>query len=121
MWNRAEKRIDIYGGNIMIIGFAIMSIVAVIFLGIGISCRKSHEAVGFFTFVEPLKVEDVEHYNGAASILWIVAAGTIEILGIPCFFLQQNSPLWILVIFAVMILVIVMIIAFLKIEAKYKK
>lgn len=105
----------------MVIGFGIVSIIAAIFLGIGISCRKSHEAVGFFTFVEPPTVEDIEHYNRAVSILWIVAAGVVEILGIPCVFLRQNSPLWILVIFAVMLLVIVMMIAYLKIEAKYRK
>ncbi len=105
----------------MIIGFGIVSIVAAIFIGIGISCRRSQEAVGFFTFVEPPTVEDIEHYNRAVSILWIVAGGIIEILGIPFFFLQQNSPLWILVIFAVMLLVIVMMIAYLKMEAKHRK
>lgn len=105
----------------MVIGFVIVSLVAAIFLGIGISCHKSHEAVGFFTFVEPPAVEDVEHYNHAVSLLWFVAAGIIEILGIPFFFLQQNSPLWFLVVFAVLFLVIVMMVTYLKIEAKYKK
>lgn len=36
----------------MVIAFIIWSIVAALFLGIGISCRKSNEAVGFFTFVK---------------------------------------------------------------------
>lgn len=49
------------------------SIVAVIFLGVGISCRKSSEAVVF------------------------------EVIGIPLLFLKQNSPLFIPVIFAVMV------------------
>ena len=37
----------------MILGFIVWSVVAIIFWGIGISCRKSHEAVGFFTFDQP--------------------------------------------------------------------
>ena len=105
----------------MIIGFIIVSVIAVIFLSIGISCRNSREAVGFFTFVKPPIVEDVKHYNNAVSILWFVVAGMVEIIGITFLFLQQNSPIWIFVTFGVMILVIVMIIAYLKIETKYKK
>lgn len=98
-----------------------MSIVALVLLAIGISCRKANEAVGFFTFVKPSKVENVKDYNIAVSILWFVAAGVIEILGIPMLFLEQNSPLFIIVTFAVVILVIVMMVAYIKIEAKYKK
>ena len=105
----------------MIIGFVIWSIVAIIFFGIGISCRKSHEAVGFFTFVKPPVVEDVEHYNNAISILWFIAAGVLEIIGIPILFLKQNSPLCIPIIFVVIVGVIAMVIAYLKIEEKYKK
>lgn len=105
----------------MVIGFIIWSIVAAVFLGIGISCRKSTEAVGFFTFVEPPMVEDVENYNNAMSVLWFVAAGVLEITGIPILFLEQNSPLFIPIIFVVIILLIVMMIMYLKIEAKYKR
>ncbi len=105
----------------MVIAFIIWSIVAALFLGIGISCRKSNEAVGFFTFVKPPIVEDVEHYNNEVSILWFVAAGALEIIGIPLLFLKQNSPLFIPVIFAVVILIIVMMVVYIKIEAKYKK
>lgn len=60
-------------------------------------------------------------YNIAVSVLWFVAAGVIEILGIPMLFLEQNSPLFIIVTFAVVILVIVMMVTYIKIEAKYKK
>ncbi len=103
------------------IGFIIWSIVAVIFLGIGISCHKSKEAVGFFTFVKPPVVENVERYNNAVAVLWFFFAGVFEILGIPLLFLKQNSPLFIPVIFAVVILDIVTMIVYIKIEAKYKK
>lgn len=101
------------------IGFIVVSIVALIFLGIGISCRRANEAVGFFTFAKPPKVENVKDYNIAVSILWFVAAGVVEILGISMLFFKQNSPIF--EIFAVVILVIVMMYAYIKIEAKYKK
>ncbi len=105
----------------MVIGFIIWSIVAVIFLGTGISCRKSSEAVGFFSFVKPPIVENVEHYNNAVSVLWFFMAGVFEIIGFPLLILKQNSPLFIPVIFAVVILVIVMMVVYFKIEAKYRK
>ena len=105
----------------MIIGFSIWSIVAAVFFGIGISCLRSTEAVGFFTFVNPPEIKDVAHYNKAVSVLWLTAAAVFEIIGIPVLFLEQNSPFFVLVIFAVMILLIGMMITYLKIEAKYRK
>lgn len=105
----------------MMIAFIIWSVVAAIFLGIGISCRKSSEPVGFFTFTNPPIVEDIKRYNNAVSVVWFGAAVVLEIIGIPLLFLEQNSPVSILLIFAVMILVIAMMIAYLKIEGKFKK
>ena len=105
----------------MIIAFIIWSIVTVVFLGIGISCRKSNEAVGFFTGSKPPVVEDVKRYNKAVSKLWFVSAGIYEVMGVPLLFLEQNSLLFIPIIFAVVIGLIVMMVAYLKIEAKYKK
>ena len=105
----------------MIIGFIIWSIVTVIFLGIGISCRKSREAVGFFTGCKPPVIENVVQYNMAVSKLWFVSAGIYEVLGLPLLFLEQNSLLFIPIIFAVVIGLIVMMVAYLRIEAKYKK
>ena len=105
----------------MFIGFVVVSMVALVLLSIGISCRRANEAVGFFTFIKPPKVENVKDYNIAVSILWFVAAGVTEILGIPMLFLEQNSPIFIFVMFAVVILVIAMMIAYIKIEAKYKQ
>ena len=55
----------------MIIGFAIWSIVAIIFAGIGISCRKSHEAVGFFTGCKPPTIKDVEKYKKMQMWLYL--------------------------------------------------
>ena len=94
------------------IGFIVWSIVAVSFTGIGISGWKSEKAVGFFTFLEPPKVNDVKKYNHAVSTLWIVSAILLEVLGIPLLVLEQNSP--------VFIPVIGMIIAYIRIEHRHK-
>lgn len=105
----------------MTIGFIIWSIVSIIFLWIGISCRKSQEAVGFFTFVKPPAVGDVKKYNYAVSALWIIAAILLEIMGIPLLFMEQNSPEVIFIIFGVFVLIIAMMIVFTRIEIKYKR
>ncbi|MFR8547703.1 MAG: hypothetical protein ACLVEV_03620 [Lachnospiraceae bacterium] len=105
----------------MIIGFVIWSIVAVIFLGIGVACRRADNAMGFFTFIKPPVVTDVKQYNKAVSILWFTAATILEILGLPLLFAKQNSPVFIFMIIAIMLLVIGMMIAYLRIESKYKK
>ena len=104
----------------MLVAFIIWSIVAVLFLGIGIVGRKSKDAVGFFTFVKPPKVTDVNKYNRAVSVLWIVAAVVLEIIGVPLLFLEQNSPMFILIIFSIVALIIGMMIAYIRIESKYK-
>lgn len=105
----------------MIIGFIIWSIVSIVFVGIGISCHKSKESVGFFTFMKAPIVTDIERYNNAVAKLWIVVACAFEIIGIPLLFLEQNSPLFTPVIFAIVILVIVMIIVYIRIEVQYRK
>lgn len=105
----------------MIIGFIIWSIVTVIFVGIGISCRKSSEAVGFFSGCKPPIIENVEQYNRAVSNLWFVTAGVYEIMGVPLLFLEQNSLMFIPIIFGVVLGLIIMMVVYLRIEAKYKK
>lgn len=104
----------------MLIAFIIWSIAAGLFLGIGIVGRKSKKAVGFFTFVEPPKVTTVNKYNHSVSVLWIIVAVIFEIIGVPLLFLEQNSPISILMIVGVVALIIGMMIAYLRIEAKYK-
>ena len=105
----------------MLIAFIIWSIAAVLFLGIGIAGRKSKEAVGFFTFVKSPEVTDVNKYNRAVSTLWIISAVVLEIIGVPLLFSEQNSPMFILLIFGVVVLVIGMMITYVRIESKYKK
>lgn len=104
----------------MIIGFIIWSIVPIIFLGIGISSRKANEAVGFFIFAKPPKVEDTQRYNNAVSTLWFVAAAVLEVLGIPFLFSKQTTPIVILIILAVRILILAMLYVYFTIETKYQ-
>ncbi|MDE6725674.1 MAG: hypothetical protein K2J79_08720, partial [Ruminiclostridium sp.] len=63
----------------MIIGFIVCSIIAALFVVIGISGARSKEPVGFFTFAKTPEVSDVGKYNRAVSILWIIAAVLLEI------------------------------------------
>ena len=104
-----------------IIAFAVWSIVALTFAIIGISSRKSAEPVGFFSNVKPPKVKDVKQYNKAVSTIWIVFAVVFEILGIPILVFEQNSPVFLVVILGVAALLIGIIIAYFKVEAKYKE
>lgn len=104
----------------MIIGFIFWSVIAALFLGIGISGLKSKEAVGFFTFVKAPTVNDVKKYNRAVSILWFAGAVLLEIMGVPLLFLEQNSPIFILVVLGVIALVIGMMIGYMKVEKKYR-
>ncbi len=105
----------------MIIGFIIWSMCALIFLAIGISGWKSEKAVGFFTFVNPPEMKDIKKYNHAVSVLWFIFTILFEIMGIPVLFIKQNSPVAILLVFGVFFLVIGIIIAYLKIETKYRQ
>ena len=101
-------------------GFAIWSIVALLFLIIGLRTWKSQKPVGFFTFSEAPDVKDVTKYNHAVSILWMTAAVLLELLGVPLLFLEQNAPQTILIIFGTVGLMIAMMIAYTRIEARYR-
>ena len=104
----------------MIIGFIIWSIVFLVILGIGIWSWHSGKAVGFFSGVKPPEVTDVRRYNRSVATLWFVYAALFESLGIPLLFLKQNSPGFIPVIFSVPALLIAMMIAYIRIEGKYR-
>ena len=104
----------------MIAAFMIWSVVAVIFLIIGVSTWKAKEAAGFFTSVKPPKVKDIERYNHAVAKLWFAAAFIFEILGLSLLWLEQNSPQIIFTILGVVILVIAMMTVYIRVEAKYK-
>ena len=104
----------------MIIGFVIWSIAAVLFLVIGISSWRSENEVGFFTGVNPPKMKDVTAYNHAVGKIWFWFTGLFEIAGIPFLFMKQNSLIALLIVVVVFLLVIGVIIAYLRVEAKYR-
>ena len=105
----------------MIIGFVIWSLVTVLFIGIGIKCRKSDEPIGFFTGCKPSNIDDVSEYNKAVSHLWFVSAIIYEVMGVLLLFLEQNSLLFVPIVFGVVFEMIIMMVVYLRIEAKYKK
>ncbi len=106
----------------MIIGFIIWTICAVLFVAIGISNLKSDKPVGFFTFANPPTIkEDVKKYNRDVAVLWFVFAFLLELLGTPFLFFEQNSPAFLIIIPGVIVLIIFLMVAYFKIEAKYRE
>ncbi|MGN0435565.1 MAG: hypothetical protein ACI4D8_02925, partial [Wujia sp.] len=105
---------------IMIIAFVIWSLVAIIFLMIGISSYRSKVEVGFFNGVKPKKMKDVAAYNHAVAKIWFFFAAAFEIIGIPLLFIEQNSPVALIMVLLTIWLIIGIIIAYLKVEQKYK-
>lgn len=104
----------------MAAAFIIWSIVAIIFVFIGIGAWNAKEEIGFFTFSKPPKMKNVIKYNHAVGKLWFVFAAVLEALGVPFLFIEQNSPIVLLTIFGTVFLVIIIMIAYLRIENKYK-
>lgn len=104
----------------MIIGFVIWSVVAMFYLLIGIHSWNAKEEAGFFTFTKPPKMKDVTAYNHAVGKIWFCFTGLFEIIGIPFLFIEQNSPVALLIVVAVLLLVIGTMIAYLRVEAKYR-
>lgn len=103
------------------IGYSIWSVVAVIFLIIGISAWRSEKPIGFFTGVEPPEVTDVKSYNHAVAKIWFAFSVLLELTGIPLLFTKQNSAVALLMIPIVVGLIIAMVLIYFRIEAKYRK
>ena len=103
----------------MVLAFVIWSGLALVFVGIGIWCRCSGKAVGFYSNQEPPAVSDVRRYNRAVSRLWFMFAPLYEAMGVPFLFAKQNSPVYAFTVLGVVFLVIGMMIAYSRIEAKY--
>ena len=105
----------------MKIAFIIWSIASLLFVWIGYTCRKANTPIGFYTFEEAPKVNNVKAYNKEVSNLWFVLAIVFEITGLPFLFLKQNSPFFILMIFPIVFGLIIMMIKYNKIVEKYTK
>lgn len=100
--------------------FGIWSIVACIFVYIGLKGRKSDTAVGFFSNVDAPKVKDIKAYNREVSNLFFTFAGLLEVSGLPLINIEQNSPLAIMSVLAVVFLSLGTIIRYTFIENKYR-
>lgn len=105
----------------MILGFVECSAVAALFLWIAVRAWRSEEPAGFFTGVKPPKVRDVKRYNHGVAKIWIAAAAAVEAMGVLFLLFQQNSPVFLTVIFAAPALVIAMAVVYIRLEAKYRE
>lgn len=104
----------------MIIGFIIWSLVSLLFLVISLFSMKSKSTVGFYTVGKPPQVKDVKAYNRAVAKVWLVSAIIFEMIGIPILFIEQNSPVAILLVFGVLIWVFGLILSYSLIEQKHR-
>ena len=105
----------------MLLAFIIWSMCALLFLIIGISSKISKKPAGFFSNCKAPEVTDVKKYNNAVAKIWFVAVVIFELLGVPFLVLEQNSPIFILIMLPIPFLIILMVVVYLKIEAKYRK
>lgn len=101
-------------------GFILWTLITLISVYIGITTRKSNMPVNLFTFCDVPKVNDVKRYNRAVSNLWLVFTVLFEMIGISLLFIKQNSPFVVLIVLGVVFLVIGMMVAYIKIESKYR-
>lgn len=101
-------------------GFILWTIISIVFVYIGITTRRSSIPVNLFTFSDVPKVNDIKGYNKAVSNLWLVFTVLFELIGVSLLFIKQNSPFVVLIVLGVVFLVIGMMVAYIKIESKYK-
>ncbi len=101
--------------------FIIWTVVTLVFVILGISTWKSKDAAGFFNVTEPPKIpkENIKAYNHSVAVIWFVFSGVFELLGVPLFLFEQNSPYFILTMIGSIFLIIGIIIAYLRVENKY--
>ena len=103
------------------IGFVIWAIVGVIIISLGIRAYFSRKAVGFWTSIKPISVNDITGYNRAVGKLFVIYGVILIVLGLPLLS-EQNSPFILLSVLGVMIeTIVIMAIYSLCIERKYKE
>ncbi len=105
------------------IAFLIYTLVTIVFVLIGISSWKSKEAVGFFSGVKPPKIpkDNIRAYNHSVAIIWFVFSAVFELLGIPLLFCEQNSSYFIIPVLGMICLIFGIIVAYLKVEKRFKQ
>lgn len=104
----------------MAVGFGIWSACAVLMIGIGAWSRNAKKAAGFWANAEAPEVTDIKNYNRAVSRIWFVSGVLFEMLGLPMLSGGQNNPVVMLSVVGSMFLVIGMMIAYMRVENKYR-
>lgn len=103
------------------VGFIIWSLVAFLFIGLGISNFYAKQVVGFWSVTPAPEVEDIKGFNHLVGWMWIIYGILMVLFGIPLLFITKNS-LWMVVpIGGVVIETIVIMIIYIRLELKFKK
>lgn len=105
----------------MVIAFIFWTIISLLFVVVGYTTGKASKSTGFFTWIQPVKMKDVKGYNRAVAKIWYGFAAGLEILGIPLLFAEQNSAIYLLVVVGTVVLILAVMIAYFKVEAKYRE
>ncbi len=105
----------------MIFGFIIWTLISLVILGIGIRCRGSEKAVGFFTGTKPPAVSDVRKYNRSVAVLWFAYAVLFELLGLPFLFLRHSAAGFLLCIAGVPVISIALMLVYTRILRRYEQ
>ncbi len=103
----------------MMVAFVIWIACAALFLLFGIYSWNAKQPVRFWTVQESIQVNDVKAYNRAVAKLWIVSAGFFTLLGLPLL-LEHKSTVAIIPILGSMYWAIAVMVAYTKIEKKYR-
>ena len=105
----------------MMLAFGIWSVLSLLFVALGISTRYAKKPRGFWANAKVSEVRDVKQYNRALARLWFVFAAVLELLGLPLLMAEQNNPVFLLILLGIPALVIGMMIAYTRIESRYRK
>lgn len=104
----------------MKIAFMIWSAVAIVLIVIGAMAYRSETPAGFYSNYGPPEVRDVHGYNQAVARMWWTAALLFEAIGGLLLKVRQNSPLVILPVLLTVAWAIGLLLAYHRIEAKYR-
>ncbi|WP_461811382.1 hypothetical protein [Faecalimonas sp.] len=105
----------------MKIAFIIWACVGFIFIVMGIFDYFSEKPVGFWANTKTVPIRDVKKYNRATGKLFFCFGTIFVLLGLPLLYSEQNSSLILLSIIGTMFEVIGTMIAYMKIEEKYRR
>ncbi len=103
------------------VALIIWTIVAVIFLIMGIMHWKSKNVLGIvYGQVPKIAAGNVKRYNHAIGMAYWGYAVILELLGIPLVFFEQNDAAFVIPVLGVVFLTIALCIVFVVIKKKYE-